>query len=65
MNYYYIHAYADARRQLPDREAVIQAADEDIAYKRARTEYAEHEEIYVCLCNNEMLDEARREGLLK
>lgn len=44
---YYVHAYADAERRLPDKEDIIEAENDDAAYSKAWDKYAEHKEVYV------------------
>lgn len=65
MNYFYICAYGDVKRHLPQREEVVQKESEAEARKYAYEKYDEHEEIYVELCSEALLEEARKERLLK
>lgn len=57
---YYVHAYADAERRLPDKEDIIEAENDDAAYSKAWDKYAEHKEVYVEKASTEILQELER-----
>ena len=57
---YYVHAYADAERRLPDKEDTIEAENDDAAYSKAWDKYAEHKELYVERASAEILKEMER-----
>lgn len=65
MNYYYILAFPDSHRGLPQKEEIVQRENEEDARKYAYEKYNEYEEIFVDLCSDELVQEAKREGLLK
>lgn len=65
MSYYYILAFPESHRGLPQKEEIVQKESEAEARKYAYEKYDEHEEIYVELCSEALLKEARKEGLLK
>lgn len=44
---YYIHAYADTARHLPDREGIIEANNDEEAHNKAWQNYPEYKELYV------------------
>lgn len=54
---YYIHAYADRKKCLPDKEDIIEAANDETAYATAWKKYPEYEEIYVERASPELLQE--------
>lgn len=57
---YYVHAYADAERRLPDKEDIIEAENDDAAYSKAWDKYTEHKEVYVERASAEILQELER-----
>lgn len=44
---YYIHAYADPTRFLPDKEDIIEARSDEEAHNMAWQTYPEYKELYV------------------
>lgn len=57
---YYVHAYADTERRLPDKEDIIEAENDDEAYNKAWNKYAEYKEVYVEKASAEILQEWER-----
>ena len=41
---YYIHAYADTARHLPDREGIIEANNDEEAHNKAWQNYSEYKD---------------------
>ncbi len=59
---YYIHAFGDERRRLPDRDDIIEAKDDSEAHKIAWDKYSEYHELYVEKADESILEEFAKEG---